>query len=183
MSECGESVWHHAGYTGDAQYMSLAGLCPCLFFLPRRRTLGQVSPQTLPIESGQRRSASWGWAWFRGHVFIGAGKQATEPSPQHCDLHTMSLIFWPSVFSFTGHLLGASAVSARLFPHQENPVVFGASIWPDSPVDRSSHVTWFWPRRRRCRLWWAGVSLPEHKGKARLKKILPTPNLARPSHA
>lgn len=104
MSKCGERVWHHAWYTGDAQCKSLAVLCPPLSSLQRRRALGQVSPQTLPTESGQRRSASC------RHVCIGAGKQGQSHLAVACGLRAMSLNLWPPVFSYTGPLLGAIAV-------------------------------------------------------------------------
>lgn len=118
--------------------------CPWLFCaLPilssKKESFGANQPQTLPTESGQRRSASC------QYVCIGAGKQGQSHLTVAHGLHAMSLNLWPPVFSYTGPLLGAAAV----FSSQENLVVLGASLWPDSPVDRSSHMTQFWPRRWR----------------------------------
>lgn len=58
-----------------------------------------------------------GLAWLRGHVFIGAWKQVTGPSPNHGGYHMVSLILQSSTPSFTRLLLEASAMSAPLFPY------------------------------------------------------------------
>lgn len=144
----GESALHHAWYTRDAQRMSLAVPPARPFLSSKKESFGASRPQTLIVENGQRRSASWGWAWFRGHVVIGAGERVTEPSPNHRDLSTVSLFLLTKRTQFC------------LGPQY---------------VDKSSHVTQCWPRTWRCTFWWGRGVSPWKQSQSSLEENSPHP--------
>lgn len=148
---------------------------PHFSFLQRRRVWGAGWPtnlQAVTTESGQRRSPP-GTGRSLEALCIGAERQVTEPSGNHC----MKVTLWSLLSSFSGHLLWSFCSSHPFFLPKRASIVCGISTPSSSPAGSSSHVTQFWPSRWKCKF---GVEvgsgnfiLPEYKGKAHWKKILP----------
>lgn len=105
MSKCGERVWHHAWYTGDAQCMSLAVLCPSHPLFKEGELWGKLTHKLCPQKAGR------GGLPPAGMFVQGQGNKDKAISLwTACGLHAMSLNLWLPVFSYTGPLLGAAEV-------------------------------------------------------------------------